>query len=273
MPMVIISWYSEIIAPRICCSATSARYSGAVKVARPIARPRITRAAISVSGDHAAPLSSEPSTNSTPPRISERLRPRVAAIQPAPTAAPSIIELTIHSIMWSEIRNSRWMNWVAPEITPMSRPNINPASAASTQVKMTVAFGRTTVLAAMAFMDTPRGKRLACAVCVGARSRAMRLRRFRAKASPASGLLRRRQGRLRYAGETRFGQAAHADGGSEQRAGQRLPAQHLGGQAVARAGDVESVQRGATQCRARGLPGRQVDDGVLAAVGAIAHHA
>ncbi len=81
---------------------------------------------------------------STPARINERLRPSVADIQPAasaPMAAPAIIELTIHSIMRSSILKSDWMNCVAPEITPMSRPNISPASAARKPVVMMAAFG------------------------------------------------------------------------------------------------------------------------------------
>ena len=122
--------------------ATSARYSGAVKDAMPMAMPSTTREAISVSGDHAMPDSSEPMTNSTAPSTSERLRPRWPDSQlaaRAPAAAPNIMELTIHSMVWSLTLYSAWMNWVAPEITPTSRPNMRPANAASTQTKTTVA--------------------------------------------------------------------------------------------------------------------------------------
>ena len=102
MPMVIISWYSDTIAPRMYSGATSARYSGAVKEAMPIASPSTMRAMTRVPGDQAKPHSSEPATNSTAPSISERLRPSAAAIQPlpaAPIAAPSIMPLTIHPMM------------------------------------------------------------------------------------------------------------------------------------------------------------------------------
>ncbi len=62
--MVIINWYNEIIAPRIRSGAISARYSGAVKLAMPMATPRTSRPTISTSGAQAAPHSTEPPTNS-----------------------------------------------------------------------------------------------------------------------------------------------------------------------------------------------------------------
>ena len=68
----------------------------------PIASPSTTRATIRLCGDQAAPLSIDPTTNRMAARTSERLRPSVADIQPAPAApmaAPNIIELTIHSMV------------------------------------------------------------------------------------------------------------------------------------------------------------------------------
>src|SRR6516162_1827796 len=134
--------------------ATSARYSGAVKEAMPIASPSTTLPAIKDSGDQAKPQRSEPATNSTAPSISERLRPRCPDSHPAPTApsaAPSIMALTIHSMTWSEISKAFWMNCVAPEITPMSSPNMSPARAASTQTKIAVPRACSTVVAAASF--------------------------------------------------------------------------------------------------------------------------
>ena len=53
----------------------------------------------------------------------------------APTAAPNIMELTTHSWVWAEIWNSLAIKGKAPAITPISRPNSRPASAARKQTK------------------------------------------------------------------------------------------------------------------------------------------
>ncbi len=107
----------------------------------PMESPSTSRAPIKVAGDHAQPESTEPTMNNAAPSNNERLRPKADDSQPAPsapTAAPSIIALTMCSMALSVTWKSAWMNCTAPLMTPMSRPNISPANAASTQM-MTVA--------------------------------------------------------------------------------------------------------------------------------------
>ena len=136
--MVIISWYIEIILPRIFSGAISDRYSGAVYEATPTARPSSTRETSRISTFGAAAENREPATKRMAPIIRLFLRPSLKESQPlptAPTAAPNIMELTTHSWVWAEIWNSLAIKGKAPAITPISRPNSRPASAARKQTK------------------------------------------------------------------------------------------------------------------------------------------
>ena len=101
--------------------------------------PNTTRAAINISTLVAKADPIEPSTNRMAPAIRLYLRPRRNDSQPlnsAPIAAPSIMLLTTHSC--KRLVSTKWsvMNGNAPAITPISRPNNNPATAAATETNI-----------------------------------------------------------------------------------------------------------------------------------------
>src|SRR5690349_173875 len=145
------------------------------------------------------------------------------------------------------------MNCSAPEITPMSSPNIKPANAARMQVNTAVAFARVaTGAAVVAFMVFPGGCRLGgLAWQCGTQSFALR----------------------RRAGKARLRQAGGARRCREQRAGGGLVGERGGIQAIARAGDVEHRKICSAEGRAGRLRGGYRDAMVQAAISGIARHA
>lgn len=136
--MVIISWYMEIILPRIFSGAISDRYSGAR------GRGDAHRQAEQHTGNQQDldvwRGGREQRTGDEEDGADHQalFRPSLKESQPlptAPTAAPNIMELTTHSWVWAEIWNSLAIKGKAPAITPISRPNSRPASAARKQTK------------------------------------------------------------------------------------------------------------------------------------------
>ncbi len=105
-----------------------------------MASPISTRPTISTGTDHARAHSKEPAIKTPPPKTKDHLRPVCRVIHPAPTAptaAPAIMALTIHSCARVDALKSRARKSSAPEITPISNPDMRPAVAARTPTTTT----------------------------------------------------------------------------------------------------------------------------------------
>src|ERR1043165_1491915 len=132
MPNTMLNWNIPARRPRCDAGAISEMYIGATTVETPMPMPPISRAMMNVSTFHASADPTADTMYNTPIQSSVGLRPKRSAGQPPPNAPTTVPYSAAASATPCTPALRGQMPWIAcsaPEITTVSKPKRNPASA------------------------------------------------------------------------------------------------------------------------------------------------
>ena len=135
MPKTMLNWNIPVSRPRQAGGEISEMYSGAATVETPMPMPPMKRASMNDHTSFATADQSDPTRNRTPIQSSVCFRPNRSVGQPPrsePTSVPQRAAPVARPCSSGLSSQSDWIVFSAPEMTTVSKPNRNPASADTT---------------------------------------------------------------------------------------------------------------------------------------------